>query len=79
MTIAEQIYALVKVLPPEQASEVLNFAEFIQAKHLKAEPSSESTPWAELVHSLAGAWRDDFPTLEEIRADSEQDISREIL
>ena len=34
MTIAEQIYALVKTLPPDQADEILNFAEFIRAKHL---------------------------------------------
>ncbi|WP_228043655.1 DUF2281 domain-containing protein [Dolichospermum sp. LEGE 00246] len=34
MTIAEQIYALVKTLPPDQADEILTFAEFIRAKHL---------------------------------------------
>jgi len=37
------------------------------------------TPWAELVYSLAGAWKEDFPTLEEIRDESEQDIQRESL
>jgi hypothetical protein len=34
MTIADQIYALVKTLPPAQAEEILNFAEFIRNKHL---------------------------------------------
>ncbi|WP_244944981.1 DUF2281 domain-containing protein [Nostoc sphaeroides] len=34
MNIAEQIYALVKSLPQEQASEVLTFAEFTRTKHL---------------------------------------------
>lgn len=76
MTIADQIYALVKALPPEQASEVLDFAEFIRAKHSRAE---QTVSWTELVHSLAGAWKDDFSTLEEIRADSAPDISRETL
>ena len=36
MTIAEQIYTLVKDLPPEQASEVLTFAELIRTKLLNA-------------------------------------------
>lgn len=35
MTIAEQIYAIVEILPHNQASEILNFAEFIRAKHLE--------------------------------------------
>lgn len=81
MTIAEQIYALVKSLPQDQASEILNFAEFIRAKHLNAnQPSTvNSTPWVELVYSLAGTWGEDFPALEDIRADSEQNILRESL
>ncbi|MCY7324194.1 MAG: hypothetical protein LH660_20930 [Phormidesmis sp. CAN_BIN36] len=36
MTIAEQIYTLVKDLPQEQASEVLTFAELIRTKLLNA-------------------------------------------
>ena len=83
MTIAEQIYTLVKTLPQEQASEVLAFVEFICAKHLNAnQPSStvnSSIPWAELVNSLAGAWANEFPTLEDIRAGSGRDILRESL
>ena len=35
------------------------------------------TPWTELVYSLAGTWVEDFPTLEEIRAESGEDILRE--
>ena len=36
-----------------------------------------STPWAELVYSLAGTWGQDFPSLEEIRAELGEDILRE--
>ncbi|MCU0552894.1 MAG: DUF2281 domain-containing protein [Leptolyngbya sp. Prado105] len=75
MTIAEQIYALVKSLPQDQANEVLTFAEFIHAKHLKDDPMD----WSELVYSLAGAWGEDFPALEAIRAESGQDTLRESL
>jgi hypothetical protein len=71
MTIPEQIYELVKSLPQEQASEVLDFAEFIRAKSLNANQSNDidaPLSWEELVKSLAGSWGDDFPSLEEIRA-----------
>ena len=33
--------------------------------------------WTELVYSLAGTWKEDFSSLEEIRAGSGQDILRE--
>lgn len=83
MTIAEQIYAIVKTLPQNQASEILIFAEFISAKHNTANQPigtvDSPIPWTELVYSLAGAWARDFPTLEEIRAQSGQDILRENL
>jgi len=88
MTIAEQIYTIVKNLPQDQASEILAFAEFIRSKHsISVEHGSEITndqpisslPWTELVHSLAGAWADDFPSLEEIRAKEGQDVLRESL
>ena len=82
MSIADQLYALVKSFPQEQASEVLTFAEFIRAKHLKDNPvigAVASVTWAELVHSLAGAWGEDFPDLEDIRIGSRQDTQRESL
>lgn len=82
MTIAEQIYELVKSLPQDQASEILTFAESVRAKYLNAhQPSAvvAPVPWAELVYSLAGSWGEDFPTLEDIRANSGQDILRESL
>ncbi|MBW4422513.1 MAG: DUF2281 domain-containing protein [Myxacorys californica WJT36-NPBG1] len=86
MAIPEQIYEIVKTLPPEQANEILTFAKFIRAKHLNANRSTKavdvsdaSMPWSELVHSLSGAWADDFPTLEEIRMEIGQDIRRESL
>jgi hypothetical protein len=71
MTIAEQIYTIAKTLPPEQSNELLTLAESICTKHLKAHPPAEveQTPWSEFVYSLAGAWADDFPDLEEIRAE----------
>jgi len=83
MTIAEQIYEIVKTLPKDQASEILTFAEFIRAKHLSAnkpiDRGNSPISWTELVHSLSGSWATDFPTLEEIRAESGEDIRRESL
>jgi hypothetical protein len=32
MTIADQIHEIVKTLPPEQANQVLTFAEFIRSR-----------------------------------------------
>jgi hypothetical protein len=81
MTIIEQIYAIVKTLPENQASEILTLAEFIRAKYLNENQSTDTvdslTPWTEWVYSLAGTWAEDFPTLEEIRAESGEDILRE--
>lgn len=83
MTIAEQIYTLVKSLPQEQASKVLTFAEFICFQHSLKNPLNNtvdtSLPWTELVDSLAGAWADDFPSLESIRAEEGQNMLRETL
>ena len=83
MTIAEQIYAIVKTLPQDHASEILTFAEFIRAKHSNAnQPIStveSPVPWTELVNALAGTWNEDFPTLEDIRASSGENILRESL
>jgi hypothetical protein len=82
MTIAEQIYAIAKTLPQDQADAILTFAEFIRAKHLNTNQTVnniDELSWSELVYSLAGTWKDDFPTLEEIRAQSGQDILRESL
>ncbi|WP_341735892.1 DUF2281 domain-containing protein [Microcoleus sp. CAWBG640] len=81
MTVIEQIYAIVKTLPQNQASEILTFAEFIRAKYLNANQSTDTvdalTPWQEVVYFLAGTWAEDFPTLEEIRAESGEDILRD--
>ncbi|MEB3180085.1 MAG: DUF2281 domain-containing protein [Nostocaceae cyanobacterium] len=82
MTIAEQIYELVKSLPQDQASEILTFAEFIRAKYQDAnQPIATVTavPWVELVYSLAGTWGEDFPTLDDIRTELGQNIPRETL
>ncbi|WP_293124655.1 DUF2281 domain-containing protein [Microcoleus sp. bin38.metabat.b11b12b14.051] len=81
MTVIEQIYAIVKTLPQNQASEILAFAEFIRAKYLNAHKSTDTvdslTSWQELVYALGGTWAEDFPTLEEIRSESGEDILRE--
>jgi len=65
-------------MPQEQAREILTFAEFIQSQHQNADNAiaslDNSTPWEELVYSLAGTWAEDFPNLEEIRADLGKDI-----
>jgi hypothetical protein len=65
MTIAEQIYSLVKTLPQDQASEILTFAEYICTKNLVVgqpiDTEDAQVPWGELVSSLAGSWADDFP------------------
>lgn len=81
MNVLEQIHAIVTSLPQDQAREILTFAEFIRAKYLNTNQSTDTgdslTSWQELVDSLAGAWADDFPTLEEIRTESGEDILRE--
>ncbi|WP_088894276.1 hypothetical protein [Leptolyngbya ohadii] len=81
MSIAEQIYAIVKTLPLDQAREILEFAESMQSKHsVEGEDQAIALlSWTELVNSFAGAWADDFPTLEEIRAGEGQDALRENL
>jgi hypothetical protein len=65
MTIAEQIYSLVKTLPQDQASEILTFTEYICTKNLAVDQPTDTeeaqVPWGELVSSLAGSWADDFP------------------
>jgi hypothetical protein len=78
MSIAEQIYALVKALPQEQASEVLTFVEFVRHKERRSTDAIDSASWEELVFSLAGSWADDFPGIEDIRGTG-QDVQRESL
>jgi hypothetical protein len=83
MTIAEQIYTLVKTLPQDEANEILTFAEYIRRKHetglQPTDPEEPEVPWAEFDRSLAGAWADDFPNLETIRAGMGHDVLRESL
>jgi hypothetical protein len=78
MSIAEQIYDLVKSLPQEQASEVLTFVEFVQHKERRSTDAIDLPSWEELVFSLAGSWADDFTSLEDIRG-AGQDVQRESL
>ena len=81
MTIAEQIYTLVQSLPHDRASQVLRFAESMQGElgDSRSGHTIDPRPWAEFVYSLAGAWDDDFPCLEEIQENAGHDIVRESL
>lgn len=79
MTIAEQIYTLVQSLPQDKASQVLMFAESMQSELGSRSGHVDERPWAEFVYSLAGAWSDDFPHIEEIRENAGQDVVRETL
>jgi hypothetical protein len=47
----------------------------LSRSHLMAE---DRISWTELVHSLAGSWAEDFPSLTEIRTET-VDTKREIL
>jgi len=38
-----------------------------------------ATVWPPTIAQLAGAWKDDFPTLEEIRREAHEEVSREPL
>ena len=82
MTIVEQISAIVKTLPQEQASEILNFAESIRSQYLNIHQPitlDTSIPWQEMINSLAGTWGRDFPMGEEISTQAGEDIFRESL
>ncbi|WP_264327623.1 DUF2281 domain-containing protein [Romeriopsis navalis] len=64
MTIAEQIYTLVKTLPEAQAREILTFLESLCEQN---QSDSSFLPWPKLVKSLAGDWSGDLTNLDEIR------------
>ena len=54
----------------------MTFAEFIRAKHLNTKQTVnniDQLPWSEFVYSLAGTWKDDFPTLEDIRKEQKDE------
>lgn len=56
-----------------------NVGRLLQEEYLMSDAVTVDalTPWTELVYSLAGTWAEDFPTLEEIRTQSGEDILRE--
>lgn len=60
MSTAERIYELVKALPEAQASEVLDFVEFLQYKFQQAAVSSEPQllPSPVLKGYLPQGWKD---------------------
>ena len=54
----------------------MTFAELIRAKHLNTKQTVnniDQLPWSEFVYSLAGTWKDDFPTLEDIRKEQKDE------
>jgi hypothetical protein len=71
MTISDQIYTLVKILPQDDANEILTFAEFIKSRRENGvgmtAPEEAQVSWTELVCFLARAWSENFPGLETIR------------
>ena len=95
MAIAEQIYAIVKNLPPHEAQEILAFAELIRSRSAlmnsddvnrdnsgSGQMGSQREPltsWTQLVDSLAGVWVDDFPSLDAVRMQEGADVERETL
>jgi hypothetical protein len=79
MTIADEIYLQVKILPESMAREVLTFIEFLQFKANPPNPVTGSHDrWQELVQELAGAWPD-MPTAEELRKGWPDNLPRESL
>ena len=79
MTVAEQIYELVRALPEEKAAEVLTFAKSIREKQMSQKsPSLEQiSAWHQFLDSIDPADWEDFPTAEEIRANQGEDAPRE--
>ncbi|AFL72867.1 DUF2281 domain-containing protein [Thiocystis violascens] len=53
MTIAERIYEIVKKMPEDQAAEVLDFVEFLQAKRATPPPRMP----AEQARILRAEWQ----------------------
>lgn len=41
------------------------------------EDEEKETEWPKDIIELAGAWGDDFPSLEELRVNSDKDVPRE--
>ena len=61
MSTAEQIYELVKALPEAQASEVLDFVEFLQHKFQQVvviPPESQLLPLPVLEGYVPQGWKD---------------------
>ncbi|MBK1644305.1 hypothetical protein CKO25_06475 [Thiocapsa imhoffii] len=56
MNIVEQIYETVKDLPERQATEVLDFAEYLKAKHPTSPTSSMPSEEARKLRAELRAW-----------------------
>ncbi|MGD1901367.1 MAG: DUF2281 domain-containing protein [Geitlerinemataceae cyanobacterium] len=84
MTEVEEINEIVRSLPDDRVQEVLLFARTVLKKHeldtdTPEEKAAQQAEWHELVQSMAGAWADQYPDLEEIRAGEVADAPREHL
>lgn len=76
MTLAEQVYEVVKQLPDEKVTEVLTFANSIKTQE-DISDDEKMANWHRFLDSLDAAVWADFPTLEEIRANQGEDVPRE--
>lgn len=80
MTVVEQIYEVVKQLQEEKAAKVLTFAEAVKAEQAEEESAASAdkmAEWHRFLDSIDPADWEDFPTLEEIRANQGEDVPRE--
>lgn len=70
MTVAGQVYEIVKQLPEMKAAEVLAFVKSLKQKALEASVSDaeKMADWHRVLASIDPADWEDFPSLEEIRS-----------
>ncbi len=69
MLTAEQIYQEFESLPENMRAEVLDYITQLKGKLVHRQRAEIRHPiWPQEVRALAGSWKNDFPTLEEIRA-----------
>jgi len=69
MNIPEQIYQTVKDLPERQAAEVLDFAEYLKAKHPTSPAPSMPSEEAQKLRAELRAWVTSHPEQPENASD----------
>jgi hypothetical protein len=81
--IAEKIFAAIKTLPEQQAAEVLDFAEFLQAKRTQGAPGAtpfkdeemtvspeEHAAWVEQMRAITAVQPMTYTTVEDLRREA---------